>query len=627
MTLGRTLTGAAVLASLVIVAAGGQAAAAAGHCGPPNAPGGEWPAYGHDYANTRSQPQEKTISPADVPLLSPAWTASTVDAGGKGDITGTPIVDHGCVYVATNGGWAFAFNADTGKTVWKAKVPYGGTVSSSVGVTAGRVYLAVSRLAHSRGCPMGEPCVGPYVVALDRRTGRLDWATRPIDRQAGADVYGSPVIFDGAVMVGVSGGSAELSDEADRYAFQGSMNFLDAQTGGVLRKTWTIHRPNHPKDDFAGGGIWSTPAVDTRAKVAYVGAGNPFRPQAEHRHTNAVLKFDVDRDSPTFGRIIDSYKGPGNPPPYYPQGVGSCGDLDMDFGAAPNLIEGPHGRELVGAGQKSGVYHVFDAKTMKRVWTQPLGPPSAVGGIVGSTAYDGHSIYGPMTVPGYLWSVSASTGTPRWFAPVGDGAHYGEPVAVANGVVYTVDLTGFLDAYDADTGVLLDKRPLALGGTNTPASLSWGGVSVARHTVYAAVGITGLPEGFVVAFQPGGTDGMASDAPKVARDLAGVDGSSGRAGGGGATVIAGPGATSTTYATPVAITKPGGPVTFRNLDIAQHDVTSVKKRRKGKPLFHSRLVGLGESAPVMGLSRVKSGQNYQFYCSIHPGMRGTLIVR
>ena len=30
------------------------------------------------------------------------------------------------------------------------------------------------------------------------------------------------------LLIGVSGGSAELGDEADRYAFQGSMNFLDA---------------------------------------------------------------------------------------------------------------------------------------------------------------------------------------------------------------------------------------------------------------------------------------------------------------------------------------------------------------------------------------------------------------
>ncbi len=644
MSLRRAVLVAAA-AILALLGFGAQGAEATEHCGKANAPGGEWPSYGHDYANTRYQQQEHVISPADVPLLSPAWTVSTVDAGGKGDITGTPIVAFGCVYVATNRGWAFAFNADTGKRVWKASVPYGGGVSSSVGVTAGRVYLSVTRTQQAKGCPKGDPCVGPYVVALDRRTGRLAWATRPIDRQPGADVFGSPVTFDGVVMIGVSGGAAELGDEADRYAFQGSMNFLDARTGRLLRKTWTIHRPNHPKDDFAGAGIWSTPAIDRRAKVAYVGAGNPFRPQAEHKHADAVLKFDVDRRSSHFGRILDSYKGtideyvsgfsdlpcydiPGNPPPYYPQGLGSCGDVDMDFGASPNLFRGPGGRELVGAGQKSGIYHVIDAKTMKPAWTQIVGPPSAVGGIVGSTAYDGKSIYGPVTVPGYLWSVSADSGSPRWFAPVGDGAHWGEPVAVANGVAYTVDLTGFLDAYDARTGALLAKRPLALGGSSSAASLSWGGVSIARHTIYAAVGIKGLSEGFVVAFQPGGADSVADDVAKTAGDLLGGGGGGGGGGSpGGAAVVAGPGAASTTYATPVMVTQVGGPLSFVNLDVAQHDVTADEEGPDGKPLFQSRLVGLGETAPIEGLDRLQAGKTYGFYCSIHPGMQGNLIVR
>ena len=84
-----------------------------------------------------------------------------------------------------------------------------------------------------------------------------------------------------------------------------------------------------------------------------------------------------------------------------------------------------------------------------------------------------------------------------------DGAHWGEPVAVANGVVYTVDLKGFLDAYDAATGAPLLHRPMEIDSQGNPTS-SWGGVSVARNTVYAAVGITGLKNGYVIAYRPAG---------------------------------------------------------------------------------------------------------------------------
>ena len=68
-----------------------------------------------------------------------------------------------------------------------------------------------------------------------------------------------------------------------------------------------------------------------------------------------MLKVDLDRAHPTFGQIIGFYNGtvetytdavkslpcvdnPGNAPPYYPQGAGSCSDIDLDFGAAPNMF-------------------------------------------------------------------------------------------------------------------------------------------------------------------------------------------------------------------------------------------------------------------------------------------------
>jgi polyvinyl alcohol dehydrogenase (cytochrome) len=648
---GAPLLGIAAFAALAL-AAPASTAEAASRCASGHPGGGEWPTFGHDYANTRTQDHEKVISPGDVPLLSPAWTFSTVDGGGEGDITGTPIVTDGCLYTATTEGSVFALNAATGKKAWKAQVPYGGGITGSVAVKGRRVYAAVSRTQRSEGCPKRDPCIGPYVVAFKRRTGKVDWATSAIDTQPGADVYGSPVIFKRTLLIGVSGGSAELGDEADRYAFQGSMSFIGTRSGKVLEKTWTIHRPNHPKNDFAGAGIWSTPAIDRRARVAYAGTANPFRPQAEHKHANAVLKFELDRHSRKFGKVIGSYKGnvdeyfagvselpcfdiPGNPPPYYPQGVGSCGDIDLDFGASPNLFRDASGRKLVGAGQKSGVYHVFNAKTMKPAWTQIVGPPGALGGIVGSTAYDGHSIFGPITVPGYLWSVSADEGSHRWIAPVADGAHWGPPVAVANGVVYTVDLTGFLDAFDARTGALLAKRPLALGGTSSPASLAWGGVSIARHTIYASVGIRGLPEGFVTAFRTGGSGDVTDDVAGTVDDLVG-GGGGGDDGGGdggdgetptGSAIVAGPGAASTTYATPVMATQRDGALSFANLDVAQHDVVAVEKGPDGKPLFQTPLIGFGETAPVEGTNRVAAGQTYDFFCSIHPGMRGQLIVR
>lgn len=613
----------ALLACLALpgAAKGANAPYAIRGCAPVEHEGGEWRSYGHDYANTRTQPEEMTIGGVEAATLAPVWTFSSHGAGAEGDFTGNPIVADGCVFAGSNRGWVFAMNADTGALVWKTKLPGDGGINSSVNVVGGRVYAAVSNVGR------------PHVFALRESDGKVVWGPRVTDTQPGADVFGSPVIWNGLLLIGVSGGSAELSSDAERYPFHGALVILDASTGKLLKKTWTIPRSDW-KTGHAGATIWTTPAIDTEDKVAFAGTGNPFKADRDHPHADAVLKFDLNRRHRTFGEILGAYKGnpeeylpglgslpcvdtPDNPPPYYPQGIGGCGDLDLDFGANPNLFRDAQGRKMVGDGQKSGVYHAFDAKAMKGAWTRAVGIPGALGGIVGSTAYDGVRFYGPVTQGGYLWALDGRRGTNGWIAPTADGAHYGESVAVANNIVYTVDLKGFLDAYDARNGIPLLHRPLILGGPLGPDPvLSWGNVTVARNTVYAGVGVTALPNGFIVALRPGLGVGGGGPAP--------TPGPSGPSAGGSATVVAGPGAYVTTYATPVIAIPRGGSLSFANADIPQHDVTAVTKRN-GKPIFNSKLIGLGEVTPVNGVDKLASG-NYAFYCTIHPGMTGTLAV-
>ena len=620
-----------------------EPAAALPGCAPAEHAGGEWRGYGGDLANTRSQPAEQVITPTRVPTLTPAFTFDAASAGGTGDFTGTPVVQDGCVYVASTDGWVFALNADDGTPVWSSQLPAGSRVYGSPAVEGGRVYLGVSRSA------------SPYAAALDQATGALLWQTQ-IDEQEGSDVYGSPVVFDGVMVVGVSGGAAELSEEETRNPFQGSFVLLETRddpangvvAGAVLRKTWTVHEPG-VEDGRAGATVWSTPSVDAETGMAYFGAGNPFQPENEPETANAVLKVDLRRDSGTFGQVLDAYKGqideyvpvdapcynvPGNPPPYYPQGLGGCMQLDLDFGASSNLFRGPDGRLLVGTGQKSGVYHVVDGETMEPAWTQIVGFPSAVGGIVGSTAVDEDGVYGPITVGGYLWSVDRDAGQHRWLAPIADGAHWGNPVSVANGVVYTTTLTGLLNAYEATTGAPLLSTPM-LTSTNGEPPLSWAGVAVARNTVYATVGLSALANGHLVAYRPD-TSLPAPDVPEV------PDPPAPPGGGGGADVriASGPQAQFYGYATPAVVVPEGSTATYTNVDVVRHDVVQdpdtdgvagdgsapwCARVAAGEcPLFWTELMGLGQSTAVLGLDGLAPG-TYSFYCTLHPGMRGTLV--
>src|SRR3954447_885397 len=628
--------------AVVVPAAGAlttaRATARPATCAPAHRPGGDWSSYGHDQENTASQPAEKTLTTTVVPTLTKAFAFSAKHRGGDGDFTGTPVIAGGCIYLGSTTGWVFAVNADTGQKVWSTKVDKDGNeITSSPGVANGQVFVAVGRSGK------------PYVAALDRRTGKVRWQTTT-DQQNGADAYGSPVVVDGVLFEGVSGGSAELADESERYAFQGAYVLIETRgrhAGRILKKVYTVQRP--AKNAKQGGAtIWSTPAVDVRSKVAYVGTGNPFHEKVPAKYADAIIKVDLNRHSRTFGQIIGAYKGtpetyttvaenapcfdiPGNPAPYYPTGAGSCADMDMDFGASPNLIRLGN-RLLVGAGQKSGYYHLIDTRTMKAVWQTPVGPPSAVGGIVGSTAYDGKSVYGPITIGGYAWSLDRATGTPRWFAPTGAGAHWGTPVSAAAGIVYTVGLTGFLDAYDSATGVPLLHHWMGADVDGGDVAASWGGVAIARHTVYAAIGMTGLPNGYVIAYRPGlalpGSRSTSSTAAASAAESTVVSVAQGQSYG---------------YATPVMLMPKGGKLQYANFDLVRHNVVQdvladhkslkngkakwCRQFKRGKcPLFYSPLIGLGQSEPVLGVGNLKAG-TYSFYCTLHPGMKGKLVVQ
>lgn len=496
----------------------GSSANAAASCAPART-GGDWRSIGQNLQQHRNQADEHSIGAVQAATLRPAWTFDANEAAGSenNEVTGYPIVADGCVYVATSTGHSlpgtvFAINADTGAVVWKHELPFG--VYSSLNVNDGKVFAHVSRI--------GTPTTpGPYVIALDQDTGATVWQTT-VSEQPGSDAVSSPVVFDGMVWVGVSGTAAE-GDESQRFDFHGQSVIMDADTGDVLADEGSI-----PDEDiaqgFAGGALWSTLSVDSEEKYGYVGSGNPFNYDNEHANTNAVLKIDLDRSRSTFGEIVASYKG--DVEEYLPvenkecdeeDPVGAflagfeCGNLDLDFGAPPQIFKLADGTKVVGAGQKSGVYHVMNADTMEPVWKQIIGVPSPVGGIVGSPAFDGSSIISPHSIGGYMASLNKDTGTPNWIAPTADGVHWGSPVTVANGVAYSADLKGFLDAYDTKTGAPLLHAPMNSLDTGTNPTFTWGGVSVARNTVYASIGVgitsagdgfPSMPNGFVIAYKP-----------------------------------------------------------------------------------------------------------------------------
>jgi plastocyanin len=94
----------------------------------------------------------------------------------------------------------------------------------------------------------------------------------------------------------------------------------------------------------------------------------------------------------------------------------------------------------------------------------------------------------------------------------------------------------------------------------------------------------------------------------------------------GEVLVAGPGASLSTYATPVVVGSVSGTLTFVNADNGLHDVVSVDTGSDGQPLFATAVVGFGETVPVTGLAHLTPGRTFAFTCTIHSAMHGTLLA-
>ncbi len=91
------------------------------------------------------------------------------------------------------------------------------------------------------------------------------------------------------------------------------------------------------------------------------------------------------------------------------------------------------------------------------------------------------------------------------------------------------------------------------------------------------------------------------------------------------------------YLVETVVVDVAGTLTLTNVDLRNHDVVSdangpetnpwcERYLTRECPLFASPLIGLGEQAEVEGIDQLTPLESYEFHCSIHPWMRGTIIA-
>jgi len=478
---------------------------------------GQWRIAGQNLSNTWSQPAERSISPANVKGLAPKWVFTT-----GGDVSATPTVDGDAVYFPDWGGNLFAVERNSGRLIWSHKISDYDGVDGSIS----RVSPAVDGNQVIIGdIPSGNKVHnGANVISIDRETGILRWMTK-VDNHPAAIITGSPVVFDGVVYVGVSSSEETLAlDPAyPCCSFRGSVVALDEKNGAMLWKTFDMPDNGRQPGGYSGGAVWQPPAIDPKRGTLFVGTGNNYTAPADveacQKATptancaaaddffDTALALDLKSGQVKWAKRlqgIDTFTatcgfGAGRPP----SGNQNCpvpSSPDFDFGGAgPNLLG-----NIVGFGQKSGIYWALNPDNGNIVWARLVGPGSSLGGIEWGTATDGQRIYvaiaNRFNVPYTLvpsgqqitwgsWSaLDVANGNILWQTadPTAGTIDTGS-VSVANGVMYAGSFSGQMYALDTTTGKILWN--FASGGSVID------GPSIVDGTLYWGSGYRNIPPG------------------------------------------------------------------------------------------------------------------------------------
>lgn len=348
-----------------------------------------WSNWGAGLANTRFQSaKEAGIESQDVPRLTLKWAFAFPDTS---TMRSQPTVSGGRVFAGGQDGSVYALDAVTGCVYWST------VVQSQV-----RSGITVGEIAAKPAIFFGDSA--GYIYALDGNTGKQLWKMRP-DEHAASTVTATPVFHQGRLYIG-SASREETLSIAPAYpccTFRGSESALDAATGKVLWKTYTIaetprQRPKSKNGAAllgpSGAGVWTAPALDPERDTMYITTGDNYSDPPTPM-SDAVAALRMSTGEILWSRQFTA-KDAWNSSCQLPGKV-NCPDSDgpdFDFASSAILTTLPNGRRVLLLGQKSAViYGVDPDRRGQTLWQARIGEGGTVGGIEWGSATDGRNVY------------------------------------------------------------------------------------------------------------------------------------------------------------------------------------------------------------------------------------------
>jgi len=281
--------------------------------------------YGMGY-NLQRFSTLKQINKDTVKNLVPVWNYSFNDDRSE---ESQPLVYQGVIYVTSHNA-TMAVDAKTGKQIWKSKIEYPaetprivccGIINRGAALYDGKVFRTT---------------LDANVIALDAKDGKELWRQKAADIKEGYSMTVAPLVADGVVITGISGaefGTRGFIDGWDpatgKHLWRTHSIPSPDEPGGDTWKgdTWKL----------GGGSTWITGSYDPELNTVYWGIGNPgpfnsaVRP-GDNLYTCSVLAMD-----PKTGKIKWHYQfSPNNPFDY--DSVAEMVLADMNVEGKPTKV-------------------------------------------------------------------------------------------------------------------------------------------------------------------------------------------------------------------------------------------------------------------------------------------------
>ncbi len=449
------------------------------------------------------------ITARNINKLVPVWSMSFGGEKQRGQQS-QPLVNKGKMFVTASYSRIYAVDTKTGQKLWKYehRLPEGIMPCCDV---------------INRGAALYDNLVifgtlDAQLVALDQDTGKVVWREKIDDYAAGYSYTAAPLIAEGLLMTGVSGGEFGVIGRVEardprtgkmvwtRPVVEGHMGFKDGKENGIsgtTNATW-------PGETWKTGGAatWLGGTYDAKTGLAYFGTGNPGPWNSHVRKGDNLYSASTVAIDVKTGKIVWHYQSTPNDGWDY-DGVNEFVTFDMD------------GKRMGAKADRNGFFYVNDAATGKLVNAFPFvkkvtwatgidlktgrpnfddnnrpGDPTAAGG-------DGAKGKSVFSAPGFLGGknqmpMAYSPKTGLFYVPTNEWGMeiWNEPITYKKGAAYLGAGFTIKPLFDDHIGSLraIDPKTGKVAWEVKNSAPLWGGVLTAGDLVF-----WGTPEGYLKA--------------------------------------------------------------------------------------------------------------------------------